>query len=57
MKLKVKANYANQSVVYTKGSVIDVTEDEAAWLMADSPGTFVEDKPASKRQAKGVKDA
>ena len=57
MKLKVKANYANQSVVYAKGSVIDVTEDEAAWLMADSPGTFAEAKPAPKRQAKGVKDA
>ena len=53
MKLKVKADYANQTVVYTKGSTIDVTDEEASWLMDDSPGTFEEEKAAPKRTPKG----
>jgi len=56
MKLKVKTNYANQEVAYAAGSVIEVDGGMAAWLMADSPGTFEEDKPTPKTAAKGGKD-
>lgn len=55
MKLRVVSDYANREVVYTAGRVIDVTETEAAWLMADSPGTF-EEEP-EKTPAKGAGNA
>lgn len=56
VRLKVLSNYANQSVVYAKGSVIEVDDSDAGWLMADSPGTFEIEKPKRTAPKKGAND-
>ena len=56
IKLKVTADYANQAEVYAKGSTIEVDDDKAGWLLADSPGSF-ERIPAKKTPAKGARNA
>ena len=56
VRLRVLSNYANQQVVYTKGSVIEVDDSEAGWLMADSPGTFQIEPEKKAAPTKGAKD-
>lgn len=51
MKLEVKARYRNRNTAYDAGQVIEVTEDEAAALMADSPDTFVPAQAAKSEVA------
>jgi hypothetical protein len=46
MRLQVKGNYTNQKVSYVKGTVVDVTPEEAEFLFKDSPGNF---KPVDKK--------
>lgn len=55
MKLDVLSDYRNDArgLAYKKGETIEVDVPLAAYLMADSPGTFEEHKdkpaPANKR--------
>lgn len=55
VRLNVLSNYRNQSAIYLAGSVVEVDDVDAAWLMADSPGTF-EVAPEKKAPAKGAKN-
>ena len=41
MKLRVKHNYTNRNRQYRAGVVIDVSEEEAEFLLADAPRSFV----------------
>jgi hypothetical protein len=52
MKIKVVSKYSNQKAQYGAGQVIDVPEEEAAFLMNDAPGCFdlVNDIPADTEQ-------
>ena len=52
MRLKVKSNYECRGTVYRPGT-IEVDEDEARFLLVDSPGTFEVVKPR-KAKAKQV---
>ena len=56
VRLKVLSNYANQTVIYTKGSVVEVDDGDAGWLMADSPGTFKVEPEKKTAPAKDPKD-
>jgi hypothetical protein len=40
MQLRVLSDYRRQRVAYAAGEIIDVTEDEAAFLLRDAAGTF-----------------
>lgn len=40
IKLRVKGSYVNRGVAYSPGQVIDVSDEEARFLMADAPGCF-----------------
>ena len=40
VKLRVVQTYRNREVYYEAGRVIEVSEQEASWLMADAPGCF-----------------
>ena len=40
VKLRVVQPYRNREVYYEVGRVIEVSEQEASWLMADAPGCF-----------------
>lgn len=54
MKLDVLSDYRNEprNLAYRKGQVIEVDVQVAAFLMADSPGTFAEhkEKPAPNKR-------
>ena len=52
MKLKVKSVYKSRGTVYLPGT-IEVDEDEARFLLVDSPGTFEIVKPR-KPKAKQI---
>ena len=52
MKLKVKALYQCRDTTYQPGSIIDVPEEEAIFLLSDAPGVFEKYHP---RKAKRVK--
>lgn len=55
MKLDVLSDYRNEArgVIYRKGETIEVDVATAAYLMADSPGSFAEhkEKPAPNKRA------
>ena len=40
IKLRVIADYRNRKIYYKAGQVIEVGQDLASFLMADSPGCF-----------------
>lgn len=40
MKLRVKHNYTNRELQYRAGTVVDVSKEEARFLMADAPRSF-----------------
>ncbi len=44
--LVVVMTYANQSVAYRPGEVLELDAARAAWLQADSPGSFAVQSPA-----------
>lgn len=46
MKLRCTGNYRNdpKGLVYRKGQTFDATAEDAAFLLADSPGSFKEVK-------------
>jgi hypothetical protein len=55
MKLRVNRRYSNGRESYDEGQVIEADSEHAAWLIADSPGTFegcdesaIEGPPADK---------
>lgn len=39
-RLKVHSDYAMRELHYTRGEVIDVSDDLARWLLADAPDCF-----------------
>lgn len=49
MKLWVLSPYENRGICYAAGTLIDVTEDEARFLMADAPGVFAHDPPTEDK--------
>ena len=51
MKWKVKSVYKSRGTVYLPGT-IEVDEDEARFLLVDSPGTFEVVKPRKKPKAR-----
>ena len=48
VRLKVLSNYRRQQVAYVVGTIIEVREDEAEFLLRDAPGCF-EVVPAGPR--------
>lgn len=40
-KLRVVSEYRSRDVVYGVGSVIEVSDEQARFLMVDAPGCFV----------------
>lgn len=51
MKLYCVAKYVNgaRGLVYEPGQVLDVTENERTYLLADAPGCFRKTKPRAKQ--------
>lgn len=52
MKLYVVSPYKNRDVYYKAGQVLDVDEEEAKFLMTDSPGSFSKEEPKEEKKAK-----
>jgi hypothetical protein len=42
MQLRVVSQYVNRNVGYQPGQIIDVSPEEAVWLMTDAPSCFEE---------------
>ena len=63
MKLRVLSNYRRQRVAYAAGDVITVSAEDAAFLMRDAAGVFVEyvepvaAAPAEPEADKAIKSA
>lgn len=70
VKLRVTMNYVNRDLVYKAGQIIEVSEEQARYLMADAPEVFEihkevtappKDKmiksPARSKTARRTKDA
>lgn len=51
MRLYVVSRYSNGVVAYQPGQVLDLTEEQAAHLLADSPGSFRKSKPKEEARA------
>ena len=51
MLLRVTGDYRSGAVAYTKGQLVQVTDEEGAFLMRDSPGSFA---PAMEQAVSGV---
>ena len=54
--LKVIKTYRSKDREYEQGSKITVEDDEAAFLMRDAPGCFVEYEPKAKAADEPPKD-
>jgi len=52
MKLKVVQPYRCRDVVYAVGAVLDLSDEETRWLMADAPGCFEVVPKRKPRKAK-----
>ena len=50
MKLYVIEDYRSRAVFYPAGQEIDVSEGDAAFLMADAPGCFSTEKPKPEKK-------
>jgi hypothetical protein len=53
MRLKCLSNYSNEARghIYTVGQEFDVSDADAAFLLADSPGSFAEVKMVERPPA------
>lgn len=58
-KLRVKSQYLNRglNVYYEPGAIVEVTEDERRFYLADSPGSFEDiTEPTAKELPEPPKD-
>jgi len=51
MRLYVVSRYSNGVVTYEAGQALDLTEEQAAHLLVDSPGSFAKSKPKGEARA------
>jgi hypothetical protein len=56
MKLRVLQAYTCREVSYPAGATIEVTPADAAYLMADAPGSFELFTPEAKEMAEPPQD-